>query len=262
MGGAAGALAARIPGGMASLVATEGLVMRLVRLAPLAALATLVLAGCWPFDDDAAEPSPTPSASATPVVSYTVTPSPPVSPSPSAPALNPHPALSAIHITTRGLGPLTVGMAIAGNPGEAMVTWNPTACDPITGAVPLGRFEAAYPPIPSGAAPFFVDGHIGGVLMRIDIVDPTLTTPEGIHVESLLADLMATYPGLVTGTPGYATNVFWIHDAHGSVVFETASELMDGTPVPEFVQFIRVLAPSVNPDWTVYGSGNIADACF
>ncbi len=231
------------------------------RLLPLAALAaaSLALTAC----DPGARDSPSPTSSATPVTSATVTLSPSAAPSPTATAVDPHPALDAMYVTTSGVGPLTVGQAIVGNPGEAMLEWNPTACDPeFTDPAALGRWQATYPEVPDHGRPFLVDGQGDGVLRRIDITDAALATPEGIHIGSLLTELQAAYPALVTGTPGIATRVFWISDAHGSVVFETDTANVDGTVAPEHVAFMRVLAPGANPDWTVSQSGNIAGACM
>jgi len=101
------------------------------------------------------------------------------------------------------------------------------------------------------------------VLTRIDIMDSTLATPEGIRVGSPVTDLVAAYPGLVTGTAGWDTiHVRWIQDAHGTVVFETDTSNVDGTVGPDHVAFIRVLAPGVDPDFTVSQSDNIAGGCL
>ncbi len=246
--------------------------MRLARLAPLGTVATLalVLAGCGP--SGGASPTPTPSAtpSSTPVLSYTVTISPSATtgpsaaPSPPPPAHDPHPPLASLVITTSGLLPLTIGQPIVGNPGEAMVEWNATACDPeFTDPAALGRWQAAYPEVPDHGRPFLVDGEMDGVLRRIDVNSPVLSTPEGIHQGSPAADLVAAYPGLVTGTAGWDDiHVHWIQDAHGTVVFETDTMNVDGTVGPDHVAFIRVLAAGIDPDWTVSQSGNIAGACM
>jgi hypothetical protein len=235
----------------------------LARLVPLAAFAaaSLALAAC----DPGAGASPISTPSATPVVSHTVTPSPSAAPSPTATAVDPHPALDAMFITTSGVGPLTVGQAIVGNPGEAMVEWNATACDPefATDPAALGRWQATYPEVPDHGRPFLVDGEMDGILRRIDVNSPILTTPEGIHQGSPVADLVAAYPGLTTGTAGWdSIRVHWIQDAHGTVVFETDTMNVDGTVGPDHVAFIRVLAAGIDPDWPVSQSSNIAGACF
>lgn len=246
-----------------------------MRLAPLAphrtlairtlaalALAPLALAGCGPSGDASA--TLTPSATPSPSSSFTVTLSPSASPSPTATTADPHPALDAMFITTSGVGPLTVGQAIMGNPGEAMVEWNATACDPaFTDPAALGRWQATYPEVPDHGRPFMVDGEMDGVLRRIDVNSPALSTPEGIHQGSPVTDLVAAYPGLTTGAAGWdAIRVHWIQDAHGIIVFETDTMNVDGTVGADHVAFIRVLAAGIDPDWTVSQSGNIAGACM
>ncbi len=247
--------------------------MRLARVVPLAALAAFTLAGCWPFGD---APSATPAvsasasatASATPVVGYSVSVSPPASPdperSPTVAAFDPHPALGDMYITTSGVGPLTVGAAIAGNPGEAMLTWDPAFCDAeISGPGDLGRWVAAYPEVPDHGRPFYVDTSGDGVLHRIDVTAPVLATPEGIHIGSPVAALTAAYPGLAMGAAGWdSIHVYWISDADGTVVFETDTYNADGTIGPDHVAFIRVLAAGLDPDWTVSQSDNIAGGCL
>src|SRR5512143_3604626 len=176
---------------LTSLVVTEGSAMRLApltRLAPLARLLPLAAVGAVSLALAACDPgaggSTTPTPSGTYSFSYTISLSPSASPSvtPSPPAHDPHPPLAGLVITTSGLLPLTIGQAIVGNPGEAMLEWNATACDPaFTDPAALGRWQAAYPEIPDHGRPFLVDGEIDGVLRRIDINSPALSTREGIH---------------------------------------------------------------------------------
>jgi hypothetical protein len=243
--------------------------MRLSSLVPVGTFATLAfaavaLAGCGPSGGTTPGTTPSTSPSATPVASYTVTISTSATPSPAATAVDPHPALADLVITTSGLLPLTIGQAIVGNPGEAMVEWNATACDPaFTDPSALGRWQATYPEIPDRGRPFLVDGEMDGVLRRIDVNSPILSTPEGIHVGSPVTDLVAAYPALTTGTSGWdAIHVHWIQDARGTVVFETDTMNVDGTIGPDHVAFIRVLAAGIDPDWTASQSGNIAGACI
>jgi hypothetical protein len=127
----------------------------------------------------------------------------------------------------------------------------------------LGRWQATYPEIADHGRPFLVDGEIDGVLRRIDVNSPSLFTPEGIHIGSAVTDLVAAYPALNMGTAGGAAiHVHWIQDAHGTVVFETDTNNVDGTVGPDHVAFIRVLAAGTDPDWTVSQSGNIVGACM
>ena len=236
-------------------------VVPLSRALPLAALAALTLAGCG---GGGGSPSPTPTASATPTASSTASASPTAPPTPTVAAFDPHPALGDLVITTSGLLPLTIGQPIGGNPGEAMVEWNATACDPaFSDPAALGRWQATYPETPDHGRPFLVDGEMDGVLRRIDITDSALATPEGIRIGSLFADLAGAYPSLAMGAAGWDDiHVWWISDAAGTVVFETDTYFSDGTSGPEHVAFIRVLAAGIDPDWTVSQSGNIAGACM
>jgi hypothetical protein len=167
-------------------------------------------------------------------------------------------------ITTSGVGPLTVGAAIVGNPGEAMVTWDPAFCDAeISGPDDLGRWVATYPEIPDHGRPFYVDTSVDGVLHRIDVTTTELATPEGIRIGSLFADVAGAYPSLAMGAAGRDNiHVYWISDAAGTVVFETDTYFSDGTTGPEHVAFIRVISAGIDPDWTVAQSDNIAGGCL
>ena len=234
--------------------------MRLARIAPLAAFAALSLSAC--SSGGTATVTATVASTPSSPVPTSAAPAPVVTPS-STPD-DPHPALAKLFITTSGLGPLTVGQPISGNPGEAMLTWDPAFCDAaISGPGDLGRWVAAYPDAPGGGKPFYVDTSDDGVLHRIDIVSPHLTTPEGIHIGSTVADLEATYGGsLIMGTSGWGTvNVEFMQADWGTVVFETDTSMPDGTTGPDHVAFIRVLADGVDPDFTVSQSDNIAGGC-
>jgi hypothetical protein len=179
-------------------------------------------------------------------------------------AFDPHPALDAMFITTSGVGPLTIGTPITGNPGEAMITWDPAFCDAeVSGPDDLGRWVATYPEIPDRGRPFYVDMDQEGVLYRIDVTTSDLATPEGIRIGSLFADVAGAYPSLAMGAAGWGDiHVWWISDAAGTVVFETDTAFSDGTTGPEHVAFIRVLSAGIDPDWTVSQSDNIAGGCL
>jgi hypothetical protein len=244
--------------------------MRTSRLAPLAVACLLILSAC----DSGGSATPSPTSSAPPVATPSPTPivTPPAIPTPTpaltpSPPFGPHPPLGQLLITTRGLLPLTHTDPIAGNAGEQMLEWDEDHCysEEMGITTDTGRWianTAYYPPDPTFGAPFLVDTATDGAVHRIDITSPAISTPEGVHIGTPVADLLATYPFIITGTPGYATNIYWIVDAHGIVVFETGVGTPMGGPGPEQVWFIRILGSEWDPDWAVYGSGNIAGACF
>lgn len=226
----------------------------LMKLVLASATALLALTACT-GPGAASTPTPTPSSSPS------VTPS--ASPSPSE-VFDAHPDVADLVITTRGLLPLLHSIPIASNPGEAMLEWNETECYyPDLGMTEnTGRWIATYPVVDTWD-PFTVEADADGTVYRIDVWDPLISTPEGVHIGTTVADLQATYPDLVTGTAGWdAIHVYWITDADGYVVFETDVNLADGTVGPDQVRFIRILAPGMDPDWTVSQSDNIAGGCL
>lgn len=229
------------------------------RRIPLAALAATVVATFLASTVvTACAPAPAVTVTATPIPAVTPSATPVVTPSPT-PTFVAHPALADLWITTQGLLPLAIGRDAATNPGAAMITWDETACYlPDMGlTTDTGRWVANYPE----PRPFTLDGQYAPAIYRIDIADPALMTPEFIHLGSTLGELQAAYPGLHTGTPGYLTTPYWISDDYGYVVFEVGSGTVDGTPGPNQIWWIRVLARDSNPDYTIAGSENIAGGC-
>lgn len=237
--------------------------MRTIRIAPFAVTCLLVLSAC-----DGGGASPSGVSSATPTATSTSTPivTPSATPTPTA-TLGPHPPLGDLSITTRGLLPLTHSDPIVGNAGEQMLEWDDDYCYSVELDITTdtGRWianTAYYPADPTLGAPFHVAVGDDGAVHRIDVVSPAISTPEGVHIGTSAADLLATYPFIITGTPGFSTNVYWIVDAHGIVVFETGVGTPAGGAGPEQVWFIRILGPAEDPDYAVYASGNVAGACF
>ncbi|MCJ7826876.1 MAG: hypothetical protein MUP36_01345 [Demequinaceae bacterium] len=238
--------------------------MRTTRLIPLATIAVLVLAACDPGPTVTATAPGTPSAppSATPIVTPSVTPS--ITPTV---VFGPHPPLADLQITTRGLLPLTHTDPIVGNAGEQMLVWDDDYCySEVMGVTTdTGRWvanPAYYPSDPTSGAPFHVDTNSDGTVHTIVISSPLISTPSGVHLGTPAADLIAAEPYLVTGTSELSTNVYWIVDAHGFVVFVTSTDHFDGTVGAEAVLFIRILSTEQDPDHSYAQSGYTPEACF
>jgi hypothetical protein len=232
--------------------------MRLARLFVISA-ATLALASCSGGGGGSMTPSAAPSTTS---ATHSATAAPTTAtaaPTTTTATVDPHPPLASLVITTRGLLPLTISDPIPRNPGAAMLAWNPAICDPaLADPSDLGRWISTYP---DGG--FSVDARADGVIHRIDIWSNTISTPEGVHLGTPLATLLATYPGLTLGATAHdSVKVRWMHDAHGYVVFETSTELGDGTVVPEQVRFIRILDAASDPDYAISNSDNIAGNCI
>jgi hypothetical protein len=178
--------------------------------------------------------------------------------------LSAYPDVADLRLTTSGLLPLTLGIAPETNPGVAMLMFDATFCaDPDLGLTEgdLGRWQANYVDRP------FSVGATDTEVYRIDVNTPEITTPEGIHIGSTLAELQAAYPALITGTGGIVSHVWYIQDSNGTVIFETQNATMDPT-VPgapgDPVILMRALSPSwgSDVDWGAANSGNVPDACF
>ena len=149
-----------------------------------------------------------------------------------------------------------------------MIELRPTYCEDIgagsTGTEP-GRWVPTYEPVVVDGeqrALFAVEADATRV-SRIDVIWSAIPTTAGIHIGSTLEQLRAAYPALVEGTSGPTSQVWWVTDSAGSLVFETQDDSQGLQPAgtPPTVILIRVLAPGVDPDFTTANSGNVAGAC-
>lgn len=243
--------------------------MRLARVVPLAALAALTLAGCG---GGGGSPTPSPTSSATPTASASASASPTASPTPTAAALDPHPAPGDLVVSPEGILPLTIGLPPTSNPGAAMISYDEDYCYSEEMGITegdLGRWIADYPDVMDiygyPKSPFYLAADAGGVY-RIDVFDQDMPTTEGITIGSALTDVQAAYPGLVEGTPGPLSRIFWVTGTRGYLVFETqdpdAGFGSPGATGPEEVILMRIIAIAGDPDFAAANSGNIAGACF
>lgn len=208
-----------------------------------AGAAALALSAC-------SSPSPTPSASATPTsavasASATASATPSTSPSPTAAAV----ACEDEQIVPGRLGCIDTNAAASGNPGASLLAWAPDRC-----SAGVGRWTYAPNPDLVGVA-----GHDGPIIGRIDVYDPALTTPEGIHVGSTEAEVTAAYPGTPLTVAPAGTKLLVVTGVEGSYVIELA----DGWGAePQFtVANIRIYASGVDANYAVYGTEDFAAAC-
>lgn len=232
---------------------------RLLAATVLAVTATLAVTGCGTSDDAAAPTAPTADETSSPSGSSTdvETPEP-------VPSVDPHPPADALVLSTSGLGPLTIGLPPEGNPGAQMIVYHPDEC---AGQTNPGRWVADYPPVTDADGntkpQFWVDVDETDGVYWIDVQDPAIPTTTGIHVGSTLAELQAAYPDLVEGTPGPASQPWWVSDDAGTLVFEVQDDSQGLQPpgTPPTVVIIHVLGPGTDPDWTSANTDLVPGGC-
>jgi len=143
---------------------------------------------------------------------------------------------------------LDTNLPVAGNPGEAAVTWEPDHC-----TAGDGRFVFTAAPTLVG-----LGGEGGGEVGRIDVYDPSLTTAEGIHVGSTAAEVAAAYPASPAVASFSGTQLLVLSGPEGFITIELA----DGWGAdPLTVANIRIYAADQDPDVPVYGTEDFAGAC-
>lgn len=226
----------------------------LASLAVLAA-ATVGLSAC-----SGAEPTESPSPSATPGATGPATPAssggPSESPSPTpTAAASPSPAASAAgsceddQIVPGRLGCIDTNAPASENPGKAQLAFAPDYCAP-----GVGRWT--YVPNPEFVS---IGGHDAPILGRIDVYDPSLTTPEGIHVGSSESDVVGAYGGLTPVEAMSGVKLLVVSNAEGSYVIELANE-WGASPTFSVVN-IRIYAAGIDANYPVYGTEDFAAYC-
>jgi len=217
-----------------------------VNLLAMVVIAAATVAACTP---GGSAQTPSPSASLTPTVTVTAS----ATPASASVTPTPSPTAAAADCSTEGivpgrLGCLDTNLPVAGNPGEEAVSWNADACAPGD-----GRFEFTAAPTLIGLA-----GHDGGVIGRIDVYDPSMTTAQGIHVGSTAADVAAAYPSTPSVTSFSGTELVVLSGPEGFLTIELADGW--GTE-PWTVANIRTYAADQEPNVPVYGTEDFAGAC-
>jgi len=239
-----------------------------------AAFAIAMLAACG------GSPEPEPTAGEEPTSESPAEPDPtsepaesPESPEPSEPSEDEGvPALDELIVRTGGVGPLTVGVAPASNPGAAMIEHDPDACAEFAepGAAADRWVVSAYPDGSDTAyhgdpvAPLHVDADEDAV-HRIDVLGVTPRTEEGVGVGTPTEELRATYPDLEGPYDNMGiSQVWWLTGDDGTLVFETQGEY-SGLRDPsegDTVILMRVLEAGESPEWGAANSGNVAGSCL
>jgi hypothetical protein len=204
--------------------------------------ATLALTGCVGGPDER-RTTPTPSASTTSVPSK--------------------PDFDDLVVSPAGLGSLRVGAPAT---SSGMIKYFPDYCPTATaeGRSTEGRWQNTY--VPRGKPrPFGVDVGKDGRITRIDIIDPSLRTAEGIGLGTTVEELLSTYPAVEGGSSSTLGDLYYLRTSEGTLVFEVANDLIEDyyeDDVVGTVIFLRVVAPTVNPDQPLAGTDFYAGRCL
>ena len=206
-----------------------------------AALALLLsLSGCVGGPDERESPTPTPSATELPS----------------------KPRFDDLVVSPAGLGSLRVGRKAE---NSAMVKYFPDYCatGKGEGRSDEGRWQNTY--VPRGQPrPFGVDVTRDGRVARIDILDPDLRTAEGVGLGTSVEELLSTYPAVQGGTASTLADLYYLRTSEGTLVFEVANDLIEDyyeDDVVGTVIFLRVVAPTIDPDQSLAGTDFYAGTC-
>ena len=127
-----------------------------------------------------------------------------------------------------------------------------------------GRWQNTY--VPRGEPrPFGVDVTDDGRVTRIDIIDRSLRTAEGIGLGTPVEELLTTYPGVQGGTASTLADLYYLRTVDGTLVFEVANDLVEDyypDDVVGTVIFLRIVAPTVDPDRSLAGTDFYAGRCL
>lgn len=144
------------------------------------------------------------------------------------------PRLDALVLSETGLGPLRMGSTVAEAEATGMVSWDPAMCPAEIDGSDIGglKVHPDYWPL-SGANPvgleefpaFAVDvdpetGRVGWIA----VLDPAITTAEGIGVGDTFADLDAAYGDALrfgdSNDPGQESYVRWMRRGNVDIEFD------------------------------------------
>jgi hypothetical protein len=185
-------------------------------LLPLAAaLAILALTACS-----------TPAPVASPTSSTTTTPADTSTPTASAGVTD---APAALTVSTDGIGTLKVGKPVPA--GDPLVTWNPNVCGD-----GLGLWN---PAADAGFSISTADLAERGAINGVQVSNPKIVTPSGLHVGSTKAEVAAALPNAkyqVTSIYGTADVGWYSVEAGGnritlSITSMDGAKVVDTTPV-------------------------------
>lgn len=171
-------------------------------------------------------------------------------------------------ISTRGVGPLRIGVSPTTNPGEHMIRFVENLCYSEEMGITTGnldRWVSAEADPPGSMRPFTLAVDDMSI-SRIDVFEPSWKTARGIGIGSTLEALQAAYPEIVEGPAGPTSRLWLLSDDDGTIAIETQTSADAGSLLPagvsEGVTLIRVLRYDIPVDWHAANSGNIAGTCF
>lgn len=224
--------------------------MTISRSLAIVGVAVLMLAGC-------AVDEPAPIA-APPAASETPTPTPEPEPT--------KPELAALVVSADGLDDVVVGEAPpVVDPALDIIIFDEDYCQAAVdegASVDPGKWIPNYEPALSGESrePFSV--YVPKKVVDVISIDSEeIRTSDGLGLGSTVDELEAAYPNLVF-EEGFATDLYLVGGAHGTLVFEVAAEDLDDPYYgPDGVDagtvvFLRVTSTGVeNYPWANTDSG-------